>query len=247
MGGGFLLRCKYWYYMSQLFFNFQNKFLLSFTYRSYVLMPFTLDFWIWFCQSWFRDWTGFSYKKGAKSGCGCQNFLTKPKCFTNNIQFDLDIMYLQQMWCWSILHISYSIAAWWQQHGINCLELQRIAMRILSQTCSSIGCEHNWSSFDRVYTTRLNHFAQKKLNDVTYVHYNLRLKERQSKRMTDDSMSIDSVLLDSLFRDWVIESEKTALQEDEVMLVCISSFLFPLIFANLIHELIELSCPDCRK
>jgi len=99
-------------------------------------------------------------------------------------------------------------------------------MRILSQTCSSFGCEHNWSSFDQVYSTRGNNLAQKKLNDITYVHYNLRLKERQSKRMTDDSISLDSVLLESLFQDWVIETQKAALQEDEVMLVCISSFLF---------------------
>lgn len=106
-------------------------------------------------------------------------------------------------------------AVWWQQHGINCLELQRIAMRILSQTCSSIGCEHNWSSFDQVYSTKNNHLAQKKLNDLTYVHYNLRLKERQSKRMADDSVSLDTVLLGSLFQDWVIETQKTTLQEDE--------------------------------
>ncbi|KAL1545356.1 hypothetical protein AAHA92_22094 [Salvia divinorum] len=57
-------------------------------------------------------------------------------------------------------------AAWWQQHGINCLELQRIAMR-----------------------------------------------KRSSK-----SMSLDSVLQEDLLYEWIVETEKQTLQEDEEIL-----------------------------
>ncbi|KAK9288436.1 hypothetical protein L1049_016893 [Liquidambar formosana] len=109
-------------------------------------------------------------------------------------------------------------AAWWQQHGINCLELQRIAVRILSQTCSSFGCEHNWSIYDQIHTQRRNRLAQKRLNDLIYVHYNLRLRERQLRRKSNDSISLDSVLLESLLDDWIVEAEKQALPEDEEIL-----------------------------
>ncbi|XP_042475900.1 uncharacterized protein LOC122057736 isoform X2 [Macadamia integrifolia] len=106
-------------------------------------------------------------------------------------------------------------AAWWQQHGINCLELQRIAIRILSQTCSSFGCEHNWSIYDQIHSKRRNRLAQKRLNDLIYVHYNLRLRERQLRRKPDDAISLDNVLLESLLDDWIVETDTQTLQEDE--------------------------------
>lgn len=109
-------------------------------------------------------------------------------------------------------------AAWWQQHGINCLELQRIAVRILSQTCSSFGCEHNWSLYDQIHSQRHNRVAQKRLNDVTYVHYNLRLRDRQIRKMSYDPIFLDSVLQENLLYDWIVESEKPVLQDDEEML-----------------------------
>ncbi|XP_017983850.1 PREDICTED: uncharacterized protein LOC18613794 isoform X2 [Theobroma cacao] len=106
-------------------------------------------------------------------------------------------------------------ASWWQQHGISCLELQRIAIRILSQRCSSIGCQHTWSVFDQVHSKRRNCLSRKRLNDHTYVHYNLRLRERQLGRKPDDLVSFDSAMLESVLDDWLVESEKQAMQEDE--------------------------------
>lgn len=108
-------------------------------------------------------------------------------------------------------------AAWWQQHGINCVELQRIAVRILSQTCSSFGCEHNWSIYDQIISQRHNRVAQKKLSDFIYVHYNLRLRERQIRKTSNDLISVDSVLQEYLLYDWIVDTEKPVLQEDEVI------------------------------
>lgn len=110
--------------------------------------------------------------------------------------------------------IFFLLAAWWQQHGISSLELQRIAVRILSQTCSSFGCEHNWSIFDQMYSQRHNRLAQKRLNDLTYVHYNLRLRERKLNKRPN-GVSLDSVLVERLLHDWIVEAEKEALPEDE--------------------------------
>lgn len=107
-------------------------------------------------------------------------------------------------------------AAWWQQHGINCLELQQIAVRILSQTCSSFGCEHNWSIYDEIHNRRHNRLAQKRSNDFIYAHYNLRLRERQiRKKMPSTSASLDNVLQEHLLYDWIVKPEKQAYQEDE--------------------------------
>lgn len=104
---------------------------------------------------------------------------------------------------------------WWQQHGINCLELQRLAVRILSQTCSSFGCEHNWSVYDQIHCESQNYLARKKLTDFVYIHYNLRLRERQI-RQANELMSLDSALLEGLLDDWVVEAGRHAIQDDEV-------------------------------
>lgn len=109
------------------------------------------------------------------------------------------------------------LAAWWQQHGISCLELQRIAVRILSQTCSSIGCEHNWSIFDQIYSQRHNRLAQKRLDKLIYVHYNLRLRERQSRKRSNSSTPLDSVLLERLLDDWIGEEDNKLALKDEVI------------------------------
>ncbi|XP_052204967.1 uncharacterized protein LOC127809864 isoform X1 [Diospyros lotus] len=109
-------------------------------------------------------------------------------------------------------------AAWWQQHGINCLELQRIAVRILSQTCSSFGCEHSWSTYDQNHNQRRNRIAQKSLNDFVFVHYNLRLRERQTRRRSNDSITVDGVLQESLLYDWLVDADKQVLPDDEEML-----------------------------
>ena len=39
---------------------------------------------------------------------------------------------------------------WWEMFGNTTVVLKRFAIRILSLTCSSLGCERNWSSFKMV-------------------------------------------------------------------------------------------------
>uniref|UniRef100_A0A0R0LB65 BED-type domain-containing protein n=1 Tax=Glycine max TaxID=3847 RepID=A0A0R0LB65_SOYBN len=57
------------------------------------------------------------------------------------------------------------------------------AIRVLSLTCSSYGCERNWSSFEMVHTKRRNRLHKKKMNDLVYVMYNLKLKSRQTRKI----------------------------------------------------------------
>jgi hypothetical protein len=41
-------------------------------------------------------------------------------------------------------------AQWWESYGDEHPELQKFAIRVLSLTCSSSGCERNWSGFEMV-------------------------------------------------------------------------------------------------
>eukprot|EP00253_Pinus_taeda_P027557 PITA_27557 len=43
--------------------------------------------------------------------------------------------------------------AWWTSYGVRVPHLQKLAIRVLSQTCSSSGCDRNWSYLTK-YTTK---------------------------------------------------------------------------------------------
>lgn len=52
--------------------------------------------------------------------------------------------------------------------------------------------------------------------DLLYVHYNLRLRERQLRKRSSDSVSLDDILMEHLLDDWIVEPQKQGMQEDEV-------------------------------
>ncbi|CAI0448710.1 unnamed protein product, partial [Linum tenue] len=60
--------------------------------------------------------------------------------------------------------------------------MRKLVVRLLSQTSSSSGCERNWSVFDQIHSKRRNRLENQILNDLVYVTYNLRLKNRCLKK-----------------------------------------------------------------
>jgi hypothetical protein len=96
-------------------------------------------------------------------------------------------------------------ANWWESFGSHCPQLQKFAIRVLSQTCSASGCERNWSVFERIHTKKRNRLEQKRLNDLVFVQYNLRLRRNQllNKRPDSDPIVLDDVDPTS---DWVAET-----------------------------------------
>jgi hypothetical protein len=48
------------------------------------------------------------------------------------------------------------LANWWSVHGGSAKDLRKLAIRILSLTCSSSACERNWSAFERVSSPSLD-------------------------------------------------------------------------------------------
>lgn len=69
-------------------------------------------------------------------------------------------------------------AEWWSTYGGGCPNLTRLAIRILSQTCSARGCERNHIPFEQIHNQRLNYLEHQRLCDLLFVRYNLRLQQR---------------------------------------------------------------------
>jgi hypothetical protein len=104
-------------------------------------------------------------------------------------------------------------ANWWESFGSHCPQLQKFAIRVLSQTCSASGCERNWSVFERIHTKKRNRLEQKRLNDLVFVQYNLRLRRNQllNKRPDTDPIMLDDVDPTS---DWVAETHPPEFDDD---------------------------------
>ncbi|CAH9092462.1 unnamed protein product [Cuscuta europaea] len=66
-------------------------------------------------------------------------------------------------------------------------------MRVLSLTCSSSGCERNWSVFEQIHTKRRNRLGMKKLNDLVFVKYNATLKARFDSKDITDPIALDNI------------------------------------------------------
>lgn len=95
---------------------------------------------------------------------------------------------------------------WWKLFGHSTPNLQKLAIRILSQTSSSSGCERNWSVFERIHTKKRNRLEHQRLNDLVYVHYNLRLKNRHFyKQKNYDPVDIESI---DKTEFWIVDEEE---------------------------------------
>ncbi|XP_019248786.1 PREDICTED: uncharacterized protein LOC109228059 [Nicotiana attenuata] len=89
--------------------------------------------------------------------------------------------------------IGEELVEWWMQFGYEVPNLQQFAIRIRSLTCSSSGCERNWSVYEHIHTKKRNRLELKKLNDLVFVKYNRTLARRYKARNI-----IDPVLLDNI-------------------------------------------------
>ncbi|KAL5734665.1 hypothetical protein ACOSP7_032526 [Xanthoceras sorbifolium] len=93
-------------------------------------------------------------------------------------------------------------AEWWSTYGGSCPKLSRLAIRILCQTCSSMGYKRNQIPFEQIYETR-NCLERQRLSDLVFVQYNLRLRQLFEKSKEQDS--VDPMSFDGLntVEDWI--------------------------------------------
>lgn len=113
---------------------------------------------------------------------------------------------------------------WWVTYGESAPELQRIAIKVLSQTTSSSNCERNWSMWSLVHTKTRNRLKYKRLHMIVYVRYNMKLKMRHLRRRGNDEIncSFDPINLDYIFdeddplNEWVEETEQPVFDGDDL-------------------------------
>ncbi|XP_061375040.1 uncharacterized protein LOC133317217 [Gastrolobium bilobum] len=103
---------------------------------------------------------------------------------------------------------------WWESYGCGAPNLQKLAIRVLSQTCSASSCERNWSAFEHIHSNKRNRLEHQKLNDLVYVRYNLRLAQRNRlKNQNYDPINFET------FEDhsnWVLEDSPPYLTAEEM-------------------------------
>ncbi|KAL0906544.1 hypothetical protein M5K25_025046 [Dendrobium thyrsiflorum] len=97
---------------------------------------------------------------------------------------------------------------WWIQFGDSTPELQSFAIRVLGLTCSSSGCERNWSTYSQVQTKRRNRLSTLRMNFLVYIMHNKRLRDRRlrNKGLKDDE---DPLVCEDVASDneWFIDDE----------------------------------------
>ena len=83
--------------------------------------------------------------------------------------------------------------------------LQRVAIRILSQVCSTFSFERHWSMFQQIHSEKRNKIDKETLNDLVYINYNLKLaRQMRTKPLESDPIQFDDIDMTS---EWVEESE----------------------------------------
>ncbi|KAH1189697.1 hypothetical protein GmHk_20G057422 [Glycine max] len=73
------------------------------------------------------------------------------------------------------------------------LILLKLAIKILSFTCSASGCERNWSVFEQIHSKKRNRLEHKRLHDLVFVKYNQQLKQRYNARDEIDPISLNDI------------------------------------------------------
>ncbi|KAK4260461.1 hypothetical protein QN277_003567 [Acacia crassicarpa] len=71
---------------------------------------------------------------------------------------------------------------WWAGYGYEIPTLQKAAIRILSQPCSSHWCNWNWSTLESIHNKKRNSMELEKLTDLVFVQCNLWLQSISQRR-----------------------------------------------------------------
>lgn len=94
---------------------------------------------------------------------------------------------------------------WWAAYGYEIPTLQRAAIRILSQPCSSHWCRWNWTTFENMHNSRRFRAELDKFSDLIFVHCNLWLQAiARSRDSKTTPINFDEV---DVSCEWPTESE----------------------------------------
>lgn len=99
-------------------------------------------------------------------------------------------------------------------YGGHCPELQKFAIKILSQTCSGVSSYNLKRDIsEQLHTEGRNDIEQRRLRDLAFVHYNLRLRHPPSAM---DVMG-DNIVQEAIdaMDDWVVDMQGLASGNDD--------------------------------
>jgi hypothetical protein len=71
---------------------------------------------------------------------------------------------------------------WWASYGSSVPQLQKIAMRLLSQPAAASSSEQSWSEYDFVHNKKRNRLKTETASKLVFVHANLRMLNRIQAR-----------------------------------------------------------------
>lgn len=84
--------------------------------------------------------------------------------------------------------------------------MARLAIRILSQTCSLMVCKPNRTTIQLMHETK-NCLEHQRLSDLVFVHYNSQLRHMVRKDREQDAVDPISCENMGVVGDWVMEKE----------------------------------------
>ncbi|KAL4554175.1 hypothetical protein LXL04_039712 [Taraxacum kok-saghyz] len=94
---------------------------------------------------------------------------------------------------------------WWEQYGDDTPEFKAFAVKVLGLTCSASACERNWSTYNQVHTKRRNRLNTQRMNDLVYIMYNKKLKQKFNKKSNlkenEDPLDVEYVMSDD---EWTV-------------------------------------------
>ena len=103
---------------------------------------------------------------------------------------------------------------WWEQYGDSAPALQHASVRIVSQVCSTLTFQRDWSIILQSHSEKRNKLDKEALADQAYVHYNLTLHS-ESKMATKKKKDGDPIALDriDMTSPWVEDSDSPNLTQ----------------------------------
>lgn len=79
----------------------------------------------------------------------------------------------------------FGLGEWWAGYGYEVPTLQRAAMRILNQPCSSYWGKWDWNTFQNLHAKKWGKMEQEKFTDLVFVHCNLHLQAITQNRVSN--------------------------------------------------------------
>ncbi|XP_019178097.1 PREDICTED: uncharacterized protein LOC109173320 [Ipomoea nil] len=105
----------------------------------------------------------------------------------------------------------YDPAMWWSTFGVGTPNLKRLAMKILSLTSSSSGCERNWSIFEKVHTKKKrNKVESNRLNNLVIVQFNANLMNKRKKEKNVELLLANDA---SFAQDWIVDNVEVEVED----------------------------------